>query len=453
MSHEQPERLAQREDLARLLSRANGEFEAGVDEAVAFRRLTRRLSDQQAQRGSFPWRELLWSAAAALLILGVVSLFRQSNPAPAHAGAATATPTATARAAALAATPAPGAAASPRTALRTGKHTLADGSHAELDARASGSVQRLAEGLRVTLDAGSVELHVAKQAPGQTFELDGGGYRFQVLGTVFRVLLSEQGASLDVREGRVAVWRDHALLARVGAGQHWDDHAAPSTHAVETAAVRAITANPPAQPALSTAPVTEATVASAEPDCLSLARSGAPHDAERCFQKRALGHGLGAEMALYEVARLRRDVLGDPNGALEALREHRQRFPNGALRREAEVSLLELLIQLGRSQDALAQSQQLLASPSGGERAAELRLLRGTIFRRSLSDLNAAVREYELAEPFGGPSGAEALYLRGTCLELLGQRDAAVAAYRRYLALPQRPREADVRRRLAAFTP
>jgi hypothetical protein len=188
--------------------------------------------------------------------------------------------------------------------------------------------------------------------------------------------------------------------------------------------------------------------APAGPDCLSLARSGATREAEACFVERARGSGLGAEMALYELGRLRRDVLGDSRGALAALEQHAARFPSGSLRREVEMSALGLLVQLGRSREALARSSALLESQSGGERRAELHLFRGQVFRRNLNDLRAAEREYAQAEALAGSTAAEATYLRGLCLEALAEPRAASEAYRRYLEKPSRPRAADVQRRL-----
>ena len=86
-------------------------------------------------------------------------------------------------------------------------------------------------------------------------------------------------------------------------------------------------------------------------------------------------------MALYELARLRRDVLGDADGALAALGDYRQRFPAGSLRNEVEVSRIELLARLKRGPEALEASERLLGTPGGRERAAELRLLRGNVYR------------------------------------------------------------------------
>jgi hypothetical protein len=184
-------------------------------------------------------------------------------------------------------------------------------------------------------------------------------------------------------------------------------------------------------------------------DCLALARDGQPHPAERCFVRRSQGAGLSAEMALYELARLRRDVLGDTEGALGALGDYRQRFPTGSLRNEVDVSRIELLARLERRQEALSASEQLLATPAGRERAAELRLLRGKVFRASGS-LREAVAEYAIAERLGGSLGDEATFLRAQCLEALGDVAAARQAYERS-AQSAGPRRSEARERLAAL--
>lgn len=187
------------------------------------------------------------------------------------------------------------------------------------------------------------------------------------------------------------------------------------------------------------------------PDCLSLARQGQSRAAEGCFSERAQGAGLAAEMALYELARLRRDVLADANGALRALADYRARFPTGSLRREADMSQLELLLQLGRSDEALERSAELLSSSTSGERASELRMLRGHILRKQ-SRFAEAAREYELAES-SGARGSVAIYFRALCLEALGRTSEAAAVFAKYLEQPQRPYAEDARRRLEKLKP
>jgi tetratricopeptide (TPR) repeat protein len=182
-------------------------------------------------------------------------------------------------------------------------------------------------------------------------------------------------------------------------------------------------------------------------DCVLLARQGDPLAAERCFDRRASGSGLGAELALYEMARLRRDVLRDAAGALAAFGAYRDRFARGSLRSEVELSRVELLAELGRGRDALRDSAALLATSSGRVHGAELRLLRGDVYRQ-LGDLRGAAAEYAQVEALGGPRAAEASRARAACLEALGDVAGALAAYRRYASVPGRPHAADVAARI-----
>jgi hypothetical protein len=253
--------------------------------------------------------------------------------------------------------------------------------------------------------------------------------------------------------------------ARTGAELKKTSHAAKRSAIAPPARAAQIAAEPPSSatpsqlppapaveaPGPAPEPAAKSNEATPAPDCLAFARQGNTRGAEACFLERAQGSGLAAEMALYEVARLRRDVLADADGALRALAEYRSRFPAGSLRREADMSQLELLLQLGRSEDALKQSDELLSSSASGERATELRLLRGHVMRKQ-SRFAAAVREYELAEN-AGARGGEATYFRALCLEASGRTSEAATAFTKYLEQPQRPYAEDARRRLGRIKP
>jgi hypothetical protein len=253
------------------------------------------------------------------------------------------------------------------------------------------------------------------------------------------------GARADLKKGLRAAKRSVGASSGTPATS-----VPPQAPAAPTA--RALTPAVAAEPArVSPEPAVKAKEASSAPDCLGLARQGQTRSAEGCFLERARGSGLAAEMALYEVARLRRDVLADADGALRALAEYRSRFPAGSLRREADMSQLELLLQLGRSEDVLKQSDELLSSSSSGERASELRLLRGHVLRKQ-SRFTAAAREYELAEG-AGVRAAEATYFRAICLEASGRASEAATAFAKYLEQPQRPYAEDARRRLERLKP
>jgi tetratricopeptide (TPR) repeat protein len=168
-------------------------------------------------------------------------------------------------------------------------------------------------------------------------------------------------------------------------------------------------------------------------DCLGFARLGDATKAEQCFEAQAAGQNLSAEVALYELARLRRDMLGEPASALSALDDYTQRFPRGYLSGEVLFSRLELLLKLGRSAEVLRASDELLASASGKERALEIHFLRGNVFAHSLADPASAAREYAQAALAPGRVGDDAAYLAAVNLDASGDATSASAAFERYL--------------------
>jgi tetratricopeptide (TPR) repeat protein len=175
-----------------------------------------------------------------------------------------------------------------------------------------------------------------------------------------------------------------------------------------------------------------------------------------CYLAEARGTDLRAEIALYEVARLRRDALSDPAGALGALREHRRRFPAGALSTEIELSIAELLPRLRRYREALDQTSALLGAHPRGERAGELYLLRGHVLREGFGDWAGAEQAYAAAAaaaaPGGGARAADpASFWRAVCLEKMGRREEASQAYRRYLARARGAHAGEATRRLEAL--
>ena len=167
--------------------------------------------------------------------------------------------------------------------------------------------------------------------------------------------------------------------------------------------------------------------------CRSWASQGRTQRAVECFQSLARDSGVAAQVALYEAARLSTEVLHDANGALRLLEQHRQRFPESALRVEVEWLRVRSLERVGRLDEALSASETLLDSPTARTLSAQLHLLRGRIYEGPRSDCARAVREYValLGEP--GSEGDEGELRRAACLERLDRPTAARDAYERYL--------------------
>jgi hypothetical protein len=203
----------------------------------------------------------------------------------------------------------------------------------------------------------------------------------------FKVAAHGRQVAVQVEQGEVAVWSSVRMVARVVAGERW------TSDPVVLAAPAAGEASEPRVDA-----------PAEQRDCLRLARDGVTGDAIACLESQSTESGLTAEIALLELARIRRDVKGDLAGAERLLAEHERRFPHSGLATEARGGRIELLLRLGRPADALADAQRL--------------------------------------------EDGEALYWRAVSLAALARRDEARDAFEAYLGRPdiQRRREA-IRRR------
>jgi TolA-binding protein len=187
------------------------------------------------------------------------------------------------------------------------------------------------------------------------------------------------------------------------------------------------------------------TGSAAGPDCKKLAADGKRDEARACFIQRSLGSGLTAETALYELSR--QDLqAGDYTNAIARLRDYQRRFPQGQLQGEVAMSLVQAYSKSGNVTQALTESERLLSTPYGRERAEQLHWLRGNLFRGQ-GDYLRAQNEYEQIGP-GSKLGSEALYFIAVCLEARGQVAAARQAYQDYLAHPGATRSDAVKKKL-----
>ena len=192
-------------------------------------------------------------------------------------------------------------------------------------------------------------------------------------------------------------------------------------------------------------PLTDAT-------CRAWVSQGHPDRAVECYRTIARDSGIGAEVALYEAARLSTEALSDAPRALALLEQHNARFPNSVLRVEVKWLEIRCLERAGRLDEALSASEALLDSAVGRSLAPKLHLLRGRIYAGARHECALALPEYValLGEP--GPAGDEAEFNRAQCLEQLHKPDEARAAYQRYLDRAD-ARSADIARaRLSAIS-
>ena len=188
-------------------------------------------------------------------------------------------------------------------------------------------------------------------------------------------------------------------------------------------------------------------------DCRRLVASQRTSEALLCYQVQAAKGGLGGETAQYEMARTWRDSLGDRARALAAFEDQRARYPKGALRIEADLSIIELLPLLGRHDEAMVETERFLAEHPEAERRGEIHLLRGNIFREIRRDLARAEREYAQGTEAHGRAGDDCRFLHAVCLEGQGRVAEARKAYEAYLRGSKSAHAREVRQRLERLGP
>ncbi len=134
------------------------------------------------------------------------------------------------------------------------------------------------------------------------------------------------------------------------------------------------------------------------------ARAVAATDPQRALELYGqVRHGLNAEVALYERAVLQHR-LRDEVGALASLDSGRERFPDGVLAMETSLTRAEVLLSLGRRDDAIAALSVFLDTFPASERVPEVHLLRGDLLREAgrcrdaMNDLSAARRDARWAD-------------------------------------------------------
>jgi tetratricopeptide (TPR) repeat protein len=354
---------------------------------------------------------------------------------------------------------------------------------------AQSSVMRIEDGAP-RVEGGEVRFSVPKRPPGHPFVVRAEGYRVVVVGTRFGVNVDGKGepqgvgvaqpdgktspagskrVDVDVDEGIVEVWEtaNGQRLARLTPGERWQSPdvapepaapAAPATSAEIVPAPAATTAEPPAPQAVrSHHPGKHAgggrTLALASPgdDVSSRERAAAETptgeaaaaraalasgDANRALQlykTLAQGTGPSAENAAYEIGKVLNEKMGQPQSAVAAWRRYRAANPEGILRVEADVSIIETLGRIGESDEALSEANEFLRRHPDSERRAEIARLAGDLYR-ARGDCRHALPAYQIAVGASRPRDAveAAAFHRADCLVRLGDAGGADAA-RAYL--------------------
>jgi hypothetical protein len=473
------------------LRRALDEARLGTPDDVTLRRMWGRVAEPRPLRPRAPrW---LWfasgvasTAAAAVAIAGwMAHHHRTPAVAPPPAMAASHAPASPSSAPAV---PERGPAViAPGTVRNGGQETLVLTLRGGVEARlGSASVMSLDASERPTVEGGDVGFQVPHQKPGHTFAVRAGKYRVVVIGTRFHLRVDErQRVFVSVEEGTVEVW-DRTRLAELAPGDSWASAASDSGEAEaaqRVPATRAARREPRTHTvALSTpsAPTREATSAGASDGAPAAAPATAPTataaagvspalptgelaaqaraaaaagDGPRAlalYRALALRDGPAGENAEYEIGKLLRDRMGQPMAAIAAWRHYRSEHPNGLLRVEADVSIVEALVHAGEPDAALAEANEFLHRFPSSERRAEIARVAGDLLR-ARGDCARAVAAYEtaLSAPRAASVAEAATFHRASCLVQLGDASGADAA-RAYLRAWPNGRFRDQAAQLAA---
>lgn len=189
-----------------------------------------------------------------------------------------------------------------------------------------------------------------------------------------------------------------------------------------------------------------------EARCRELASRGNPARAVECFRSMSRGTGLEAEVALYQAARLSVEKLDDQRRALELLGEYERRYPEGALRGEADWLRVRSLRAAGHFEEALHASERLLMTPAGRTLARDIHFLRGVVYQDEQHDLARAASEFVSLVGEPGARGDEAELRRARCLEGLGRANDAREAYEQYLKRPDLRHASEARARITGLS-
>jgi hypothetical protein len=438
----------------------------GLDEAERFthselmqRRVWARVSDpartRRVTRNAFVRGAILASALTAVTVFAFervqLSTFATLASTPAgRSEAATQAPAANdaTKAAALAVVAPAGSVVETGAGERLVR-LLPRGARAELAPRTAVAVD---EQGRPELRRGEVRFQVASNAAAaasgaemQKFSVRVASYKVVVAGARFVVKAEAQSITVAVEDGEAEIWNGSRVV-RIGSGETWSSDAAPPR--AHTGAPRAAHDKAPAL-----APAAEANVDDqiAEQDRSDLAAARAaraasdPRRALALYEHLAARTGPAAENALYEIGGIYHDQLKQPAKAVAAWDRYRTRYPNGLLRAEADLSVIDTLATLessGTSETGtrtLNEALAFLKRYPHSERRGEVSRVVGDLYRER-GNYRAALDFYRAVPGAKAGAGAEdaddAAFGMAACLYAL-RDDGADAALRAYLA--QRP--------------
>jgi TolA-binding protein len=181
-------------------------------------------------------------------------------------------------------------------------------------------------------------------------------------------------------------------------------------------------ATPTPKPSEATAPV--------DPDVEAYARAkellahGDPSKAAAIFGHVSRGHSSRAELALYEWGRMELRYLHDPAAARSAFSTYVDRYPNGLLLQEVELSLIESELAGSDFSAARSAMDRFLQQHPRSERRDEVLLLRANL-DRDRGDCASALDRYRALAKGAGAIADHATYFAAACAQKLGRTEEA----------------------------
>jgi TolA-binding protein len=308
---------------------------------------------------------------------------------------------------------------------------------------------------RPELRRGEVRFSVAAPTAGtQKFLVSVASYHVVVASSRFVVKSRAQMVTVSVEDG-VAEIEDGGRVVRIGSGETWSSNGAHSNGAHNedrkadgrTHAALARPAREHAPPA----PAAEAPNPAAEEDRLDrqdlaaarAARAAAdPRVALALYDKLAARGGAVAENAMYEMGGIYHDQLKQPGKAVAAWDRYRTRYPNGLLRAEADLSVIDTLASLGDGKRTLGESLAFLKRYPHSERRGEVARVVGDLYRGD-GNCAAALEFYRVAQgaKVTHDDADDASFGQAACLYAM-RDDGASSALRAYLDQNPRGRHA-----------
>jgi hypothetical protein len=237
-------------------------------------------------------------------------------------------------------------------------------------------------GQRPALQRGRMQLEVPHQEPGETFTVAAGPYVIVVVGTTFDVGVDKGHVQVDVSEGVVEVWRDGEMV-RLPAGHSWRGPARAEPP-------RRRASRPVERPAPPPVPLPPHP-ADRFNEARTLLATGDTAGALVILRELAAGSGPTAENSGYEIGHVLRYKRRQPRAALQAWTRYRDRFPDGLLRAEADVSVIDTLLELGDRSTARTEAEAFLRRHPVNERREEIARLAERL-RRTQEDGGSSAR-------------------------------------------------------------